>query len=224
MQRLFVIVLSAGALVVACSGAGSEDNASGEQNFDALRKHPDAGAQDTGNPSDGPPQRIPCTSNFGTALSGAYGRLDGFVVAVVPPGNGSACNADSNHVHLQVSSGGKTYDVAINTDSGFIAQKDIKLPGAAWSEGWHTNASLDYPTDLGLHSTDFTKGSKAVLDQDMEGALATANHVSVFATPYSHSGVHLVHRQSKGHDGAVVTDPLSPTSHVFAFHFSNQTF
>jgi len=235
MQRRFAFVASVGALVVSCSGV-SEDAASDQQNIDALRKkHQDAGPADSGSDGagdasvsndggDGPPTRVPCTSSFGDALSGAYGRLDGFAVAVVPPASGGGCNADRHHVHLQVSAGGQTYDVAINTDSGFIAEKDMPLPGGAWSEGWHTDASLDYPTDLGLHDADFTAGSEDVLDQDIESALASANHVSVFATPYSHGGVHLVHRQSSGHDGALVTDPLSAQAHVFAFHFSNQSF
>jgi hypothetical protein len=172
---------------------------------------------------DGTPTRVPCTSRFGTQLSGSFGRLDGIVVAVVPPGHGS-CNADAHHVHVQVLSQGQTYDVAVNTDAGFIATKDMALPGGAWSDGWHSGGTLDYATDLGLHVADFQAGSEADLDQQLETALANANHISVFATLYSHGGVHLVHRRGQGHDGLLVTDPLSPTSHVFAFHFSNQTF
>jgi hypothetical protein len=235
MHRL-VAFAGVGALVLSCS-ATSEDAASNQEDIDSLRhKHKDGGAADSGTTDagttdagaadgdDGPPTRVPCTSSFGSALTGAYGRLDGFAVAVVPPASGGACSADRHHVHLQVSAGGATYDIAINTDSGFIAQKDMPLPGAPWSEGWHKDASLDYPTDLGLHDADFTAGSEAVLDQDIETALATANHVSVFATPFNHGGAHLVHRQGSGHDGALVTDPLSAQAHVFAFHFSNQTF
>src|SRR5207237_9283680 len=37
-------------------------------------------------PDDGAPIRLPCTSNFGSALSTGYGRLDGIPVAVAPPG------------------------------------------------------------------------------------------------------------------------------------------
>src|SRR4051794_19277293 len=61
---------------------------------------------------DGPPTRHPCTSNFGTALTTSFGRLDGFLVAIVPPGGGP-CNADSDHVHLQVQVNGAVYDIAI---------------------------------------------------------------------------------------------------------------
>jgi len=38
---------------------------------------------------DGTPTRQTCTSNFGDALSAqaTYGRLDGYLVAIVPPSN-----------------------------------------------------------------------------------------------------------------------------------------
>jgi hypothetical protein len=172
---------------------------------------------------DGTPNRVPCTDTFGSALSGSFGRLDGVVVAVVPPGHGS-CSADAHHVHVQVLSHGATYDVAVNVDGGFIATKDVPLPGGAWADGWHAGGTLDYVTDLGLHVGDFQTGSEADIDRQLEAALATANHVSIFATTYSHSGAHLVHRRGQGHDGLLVTDPLSPTAHVFAFHFSTQSF
>jgi hypothetical protein len=172
---------------------------------------------------DGTPTRVPCTSSFGTGLTGTFGRLDGVIVAVVPPGHGS-CNADAHHVHVQVLSQGETYDVAVNTDGGFSATKDMPLPGGPWADGWHAGGSLDYVTDVGVHVGDFQPGSENAIDQQLEIALANANHVSVFATLYSHGGVHLVHRRGQGHDGLLVTDPLSPTSHVFAFHFSNQSF
>ena len=222
-----------GAIVGACSGTGAENATSDEQDLDPARRHHDSGVVEsgtdaahdggTGDGSDGPPTRQPCTNNFGNGLTGGYGRLDGFVIAVVPPGNGS-CSADRHHVHVQVTAGGQTYDIAVNTDSGFIAQTDLPLPAGAWSEGWHTGVSLDYPRDLGLHSTDFTAASEATIDQDVESALASANHISVFGTPYNHGGAHLIHRQSGGHDGAMILDPLSPNAHLFAFHFSDQTF
>src|SRR5215831_18533401 len=108
---------------------------------------------DGGNPDapmhvdDGTPTRVPCTSTFGTALSNTptFGRLDGFLVAIVQPGGGG-CNADSSHVHLQVRMNGAVYDVAIDVTDGqtgvddvHSATRDIALPGhLAWAEGWHT--------------------------------------------------------------------------------------
>jgi hypothetical protein len=177
---------------------------------------------DGGSP-DGVPTRIPCTKNLGSGLAGTFGRLDGVIVAVEAPGHGG-CFADRHHVHIQVLSQGQTYDVAVNTDSGFMAEKDVALPGGPWADGWHRGGSLDYTSDLGLHASDFVSGSEAVLDQKLEAELANANHVSIFATLYSHSGVHLVHRRGNNIDGAVVLNPLSPAAHVIAFHFADQSF
>ncbi len=239
---LALVFCVVGSVTVACSSA-PEASSSSEDGLEASRRrHKDAGsdaardastsdastgeaaAADGASGDDGPPARVTCTTSFGTGLSpGGFGRLDGFVVAVVVPGSG-ACNADSHHVHVQVSSGGATYDVAVNTDSGFVAEKDVPLPGGAWNEGWHAHAKLDYASDLGLHAPDFSPGSEGAINQQIEGALASANHVSVFATTYSKGGIHLVHRHGFNDDGALVLDPLSPTSRVFAFHFSNQSF
>src|SRR5215468_431844 len=89
-----------------------------------------------GGSGDGVPTRIPCTTNLGSALAGTFGRLDGVIVAVEQPGHGG-CFADRHHVHIQVLSNGQTYDVAVNTDSGFIAEKNAPLPGGPWVDGWH---------------------------------------------------------------------------------------
>jgi hypothetical protein len=179
--------------------------------------------QEADTSGDGTPTRVPCTDNFGSALAGTFGRLDGIIAAVVPPGHGT-CSADRHHVHIQVLSDGATYDVAVNTDGGFSAEKDAPLPGDAWADGWHRGGTLDYVRDFGLHASDFAPHTEAEIDQQIESALASANHVSIYATLYSHAGVHLVHRRANGQDGVLVLDPLSPTARVFAFRFSDQTF
>src|SRR5581483_5792943 len=71
-------------------------------------------------PTDGAPVRQACTSTFrGTLMAdGQYGRLDGYLVAIVPPASSARpCNADLNHVHLQVQTQGVVYDIAVNVDS-----------------------------------------------------------------------------------------------------------
>jgi hypothetical protein len=240
-QHLALLLAST---LVACSSSRAPEGTTGAEDLDDhAPRHRDAGQPDSGHDagvpdapatdarrdapgtdsSDGTPTRLPCTTSFGNALVGGFGRLDGFVVSVVPPASGM-CSADQHHVHLQVAAGGQTYDIAVNVDGGFIAQKDAPLPAGAWAEGWHPSVSLDYPADLGLHDTDFTPGSEAQIDQAVEGAVANANHVSVFATPFNPGGAHLVHRQGSGHDGAVILDPLSPLAHVLAFRFATQTF
>src|SRR5438132_12017259 len=67
----------------------------------------DGGSADGGQPpsDDGAPRRIACTNGFGSALSTSFGRLDGYLVAIVPPGH-RGCNGDQTHLHLQVESGG----------------------------------------------------------------------------------------------------------------------
>ncbi len=213
----FVLVVLGG-----CASATPDDASASNQDLTGSAT-PDASTD-----GDGTPVRNTCTSSFGSGLTGSAGRIDGQLVAVIPAGT-HTCHGDSTHVHLQVLAQGQVYDVAVNVDGGNMAEKDLPLPGVAWSEGWHAGQHIDYVSDLGLHSTDFNlNGPVAQLDHDLETALANANHISVFATTYSHGGMHLVHRgRSTGGgatDGAVITDPLSPTAHVYAFHFANQSF
>lgn len=209
--------------VVACSSAPQNESSAGEDSLSAYASDADA-TTDAGE-SDGTPIRRACTGSLGSGLTGSsFGRLDGTIVSVVLPGGSKSCNADSTHVHLQVEANGSTYDIAVNIDGGFLDEFDHALVGEPWTEGWHAGQSLDYPTNLGIHDADFAAGNQATLEREVEAAVASANHISVFATAYNHSGAHLVHRQGKKNDGAIFLDPLSATPHVLAFHFSNQTF
>jgi hypothetical protein len=187
----------------------------------------------TMNVDDGTPTRQTCTSDFGDALSAdaTYGRLDGYLVAIVPPANMQSCNDDDSHVHLQIRMNAMIYDIAIDvtdedtmTDDVHTTTLDVAMPsGGAWAEGWHTGVLADY-TSLGLHDTDLTLESKTALVQTLQTDLATANHVSVYATSYGPDGAHLVHRNGSGHDGILVTEPLSTPSHLRLFSFSDQSF
>ncbi|HVO30485.1 MAG TPA: hypothetical protein VMV18_07105 [bacterium] len=194
---------------------------------------PSSSATPSSTPSatDGTPTRQACTSNFGSGItggSGTFGRLDGYLVSIVPPGSTSGCNDDSSHVHLQIQMHGGIYDVAVNVHDNtggnvLFTESDIADPDGSWSEGWHAGDTLDY-VNLGLHASAFTAMSESSLSQKIEAELAQANHVSVFATAYGPAGVHDVHRQSGGNDGAIVIQPLSGTAHVLFFHFADQTF
>jgi hypothetical protein len=178
---------------------------------------------DAGSGGDGTPTRSPCTGTLGSGLSTQHARLDGVVVAVIPPGQGRQCNGDASHVHIQVLMNGAVYDVAANVD-GLMTQKDAPLVAGAWSEGWHTQAALDYPKDLGAHAADFTLTGTAAVAQAVETALAKANHVSIFCTGYGTNGCHLVHRQRTGKDGGIVLDPLSASPRWLLFDFSTDSF
>jgi hypothetical protein len=177
---------------------------------------------------DGTPIRQTCTSSFGTGLGFTHGRLDGYLVSIVPPSLVRACNADSHHLHLQVDMDGSVYDVAVNisdTDSPVgiaFLERDHAL-ATPWSEGWHTDAALDY-VDLGVHAGDFTPTAQAVVDSRIEADLADVNHISVYMTGYGPDGGHLVHRNLTGEDGAIVLHPLAQTPRFLMFHFATQSF
>jgi hypothetical protein len=230
-QSLFALLVLAPlyAITSACSSGSTtpvtepaDSGATSEVDGSAA----DAGSSDaavTGfdaanDPLDGPPTRKSCTSNFGNALSTFHGRLDGTLVAIVPP-SAHMCNADSTHVHLQIQMNAAVYDVAVNVD-GLQADLPHAMVDGAWAEGWHSSDALDYPTALGVHSTAF----KTTSAQGLMAALENANHLSVFATAYGPTGVHLVHRKGNNSDGAIVVNPLGVTPHWFLFRFASDSF
>lgn len=171
---------------------------------------------------DGDPTRLPCTNEFGDALSSAYGRLDGILVAVVPLGE-DQCNGDQDHLHLQVRANGQIYDVAMNMNVRMLAN-DAPRTGDPWTEGWHPGVALDYVGTLATHSSDFTAYAKDALAQHIEDLTTTINHISVYGTGYGPDGMHKIHRNFTNNDGAVVLDPLSNTPTYLLFHFDNQSF
>ncbi len=222
------------ALLLACSGGsthvigGTETDAGGATTADASSSDAGGTTKDAAggstfdaanDPADGPPTRKACTSAFGGALSAVHGRMDGVLVAIVPP-SAHMCNADSTHVHLQVLVSNAVYDVAVNVD-GLAADVSHAMVDGPWLEGWHTTSDLlDYPTTLGVHSGVFATTNA----QSLMNALANVNHISVFATGYGATGVHLVHRKGNGNDGAIVANPLGAEPHFFVFRFSTDSF
>lgn len=231
-MRLLSFLAAASLLTVACAATNDDSGESSSQDLTDLKKHrTDAGVDsgttgttDGGGGDDGTPTRQQCTSSFGNQLLGAnHGRLDGRLVAIVPAGQKS-CSGDSGHDHLQIEMNGEIYDVAINVESIFFKQTNAPLVGGAWSEGWHAGSQLDYPSNLNLHSGDFKDLPQSQLAPMVEDALANANHLSIFATKYNDSGIHLVHRNGNGNDGAIIIDPLGPNPTYLVFHFSNQSF
>ncbi|HSD87914.1 MAG TPA: hypothetical protein VLB44_10390 [Kofleriaceae bacterium] len=213
--------------VVALTACGSD----GTQTIDAAIDAPTNDGRI--HVEDGTPTRLPCTSTFGTALtaSATFGRLDGYLVAIVAPSSSSACNADSSHVHLQVKMNGAIYDVAIdvtnsmtNVDDVETTTRDMAMPvNLPWAEGWHTGLLADY-VSLGVHSPDLQLQTKAQLTTTLQTDLANANHISIYGTTYGSDGAHLIHRNGGGHDGVIVTDPQSVPAHLRFFSFTDQAF
>ncbi|MEP6865072.1 MAG: hypothetical protein ABJE66_30930 [Deltaproteobacteria bacterium] len=221
MLRQYVLLVVLGS---ACSGGGTSS---------AIDAAPDVITTDGRyNADDGTPTRLQCTSQFGNKLSSiaTYGRLDGYLVAIVAPTKQNGCNADSSHVHLQIRMMGAVYDVAVDAtdaqtsvDDVHTDQLDHDLGGPGWAEGWHTDVLNDYVA-MGLHSSDLVLHTKPEVVSQITTFLATANHISVYMTSYGPDGGHLVHRNGNGHDGIIVTDPLSQPSHFMVLSFSDQAF
>jgi hypothetical protein len=216
-------VLDAAASAPPSAPASPDASASGTPSIDAgAPAVVDGGVvpspNSTPDPSDGVPERRVCTEVLGSAISESFGRLDGRIVSVVKPG-ARACNADRTHVHLQVEANAATYDIAVNIDS-LISEVAHPLTGGPWSDGWHPSGSLDYVSDLGVSARVFVPTNP----QALQARLETANYVSVFAIGYGPDGAHLVHRNRRGRDGAVVLNPRSKTPTYLLFRFDQQAF
>lgn len=197
---------------------------------DATTVTPDAGTPDAATGGDGTPTRLPCTSTFGSAMSATFGRLDGILVSIVNPNTTTSCRGDDNHIHLQVRVNGGVEDIAVNIasttgnpDVDFLTI-NTALRGGAWTEGWHTGQSLDYPTNLGVHSGNFTERTPTQLTSLVDSALTSANHVSIFTTGFDATGGHLIHREGGNHDGAIVINPTTSNPTYLLFHFTTQSF
>ena len=176
-----------------------------------------------------------CASSFGSALTNAFGRVDGTVVAVVQPADPNCAQENSDHVVVQVHMNGDVYRMVVNvlSDSGDpmirVRELDAALPAPAFAEGWHTGILLDYPTSLGLHSTDADWQPMSMADATARigNAITIGAPISVYATSTGGTkadSAHLIHREGGNHDGAIVLSPDGATPHWFVFDFSDQTF
>ncbi len=221
MRALYLLLLAA---------CGSGNGNGGDDVVDAAP--PDVLTDGRLHVDDGTPTRLPCTSSFGQKLpaSGTYGRLDGYLVAIVLPSGMNSCNADTSHVHLQVRMQGATYDIAVDATDGTTNMDDVNiggidhdLPTMPWTEGFHTGVNEDY-VSLGVHSTDMVFKSKQQVVDTLTADLATANHISIYTITYGGDGAHLVHRNGNGRDGMIITEPLSQPAHFRLLSFTGQAF
>ena len=191
------------------------------------------GSKAAARPQDALDKSSSCAATFGTSLTAAFGRLDGTVLAVVPPGDESCALPNSTHLVVQVTMGGAAYRMVVDvlSDQGspdvWFYEQDAALRGPAWADGWHTgsDATLDYVADLQLHSTQFTEMDQADLVAKITSELELGGHISVFATSGSTepNSAHLVHRNSTGADGAIVIAP-DTAPHYLLMRFDEQTF
>ncbi|MCW5807229.1 MAG: hypothetical protein KIT31_33035 [Deltaproteobacteria bacterium] len=171
-----------------------------------------------------------CVSSFGNALTTGFGRLDGTLVAVVPPG--STCpRPNSTHLILEVRQNNQVYRMvaAVISDVGdpvmALAERDAALSGPAWQEGWHLGVPLDYVATLGVHRLDFAPAPKQDLVDAIDRAAVIGGRVSVYATVEDqHDSAHLIHRNQSNKDGAIVFGADGPSPHYFLLRFDNQLF
>lgn len=168
-----------------------------------------------------------CADTFGDALTAAFARLDGTVVAVVGPTDTQCALPNNDHIVIQVMMGGDVYRMVVNVDGVFYAETNAPLVGPAWSEGWHTGVALEYDTTLNVHSDAFAFHSMAELVELVTDATELGAPISVYAESsggeYA-SSAHLIHRNNSKPDGAIALDPQSPTSRMLLFRFDNQSF
>jgi hypothetical protein len=177
-----------------------------------------------------PDLRPACASAFGSALTNAFGRLDGTVRAVVPPADPECAKPNGTHLVLQVDSGGETYRMVVNVESDRAGQDqrvsayelDAALPTPAFADGWHAGLALDYAQALNAHSTQFTAKARDALVSQISAQLMPGAPVSVYATSSGGDSAHLVHRNN-GLDGAIVVNPKT-TPHWLLFRFVDQVF
>lgn len=173
-----------------------------------------------------------CAPSFGNKLTSAYGRLDGTIVAIVPPNDQACAEPNMTHLVVQVRMGGDVYRMVVDVlsnqgspDVGFF-ELDAPLVGPAWTDGWHTGLSLDYPSQLMIHSTQFTPMVQADLVAKITGELDLGAKLSVFATSAGEpDSAHLVHRGSvKNQDGAIVIGPDTASPHWLVMKFDEDMF
>ena len=173
-----------------------------------------------------------CATTFGDALTNAFGRLDGTVLAVVPPADDACALINGTHLVLQVTVSGVAYRMVLDVLSNvgnpdvFFYEEDAALVAGAWSEGWHAGVTLDYVDTLHLHSTVFTEMTETPLVDKVTSEIEVGSHISVFATSDGESNsAHLIHRNLTGSDGAaIVLKPESASPHYLLFRFAEQTF
>ena len=179
------------------------------------------------------PKALPCAASFGSSLTNAFGRLDGTVRAVVPPGFPGCPQPNSTHVVVQVDMAGQAYRMVVNVRSSmgdprvFFRTLDAPLVGPAWSEGWHPGYTLDYASDLHVTSDTFTPMEMDALVDTMTSPIELGAKISVFATSSggaNASGAHLVHRNFVNADGAIVVGPDTGAPTYLLFRFDEQLF
>jgi hypothetical protein len=239
LTKRWCAALTALSLVLsnACAPSAPRADAAVDAAMDssASDSGPDAAPSADVLPSDATPSAdaslaAACTDTFGTALTNAFGRADGVVLAVLRPTDQQCPRPNSTHVIAEITFGGAAYRMVINIQSTrgnpnvFYLEHRAPLSGPAWSEGWHPGLSFDYATTLSLHSTQFTEVDAPTVTDRVLSRFRAGAKVSFFVTSSGGDSAHLVHRNLPNQDGAIVIDPESAEPTYLLFRFSDQSF
>jgi len=182
-------------------------------------------------PVDAFDKSLTCADTFGSGLTPGFGRIDGTVLAVVPPNDQACALPNSTHLVVQLTMGGAAYRLVVDVLSNqgspdvWFDELDAPLVGGAWAEGWHVPTQLDYVTDLHVASTAFTEMVQADLVDKITSELELGAKISIFATAGSTepNSAHLIHRNATNADGAIVIAP-DTAPHYLLMRFDEQTF
>lgn len=248
MRVFFYLAFTVGAAIAACGGGSNESSgvatsASASSTTAATTGtggHGGSSVSSTTGPGGGGgaggsggsvDKAANCTDKFGNALTNAFGRLDGTVLAVVKPTDVKCPFPNNDHVVVEVVMNGDAYRLVVNVQSSFgdpnvrYVELPHAMPAPAWAGGWHTGLSLDYVADFGVHSdATFTAYPLAVLSDKIADAITIGQKISVYAQSSGGSSAHQIHRNDGKVDGAMVLDPDSAKPRVMLFHFGDQTF
>ncbi|HEY5949036.1 MAG TPA: hypothetical protein VIV40_26270 [Kofleriaceae bacterium] len=174
---------------------------------------PGADARRPDAPPDANAKSVNCASTFGNALTDAFGRLDGTLLAVVYPGDERCAMPNATHVIVEITMGGAAYRMVVNVLSTsndphvWLDETFAPLAGEPWAEGWHPGVALDYVATLAVSKASFIEANQDEAIGRLDNALAIGSHISVYATSSGGSSAHLVHRNLPNADGAIVIDP-----------------
>lgn len=179
-----------------------------------------------------PDKAANCASVFGDALPPGFGRYDGILRAVVPPGHPSCAQPNKDHLVVQIDIAGATYRMVVNVQSDHpdadpavrMAVLEAPLAGPAYAEGAHVPVGMDYVQSLNMHSTSFTPHPIAELVTLITAELEIGAPVAVFASGGGGASTHLIHRNAPAEDGALVTHPTAAAATWLLLAFSTQIF
>ncbi len=223
--RLLTLLLCAG--LVGGLGCRSDDSADDDAAGLADSGVPDAaldGGPDAGESCD--TLAAGCVSEFGNLFTQTDGRADGTLIAMVRPRDTDCAMVNNDHAVLELSILGNVQRLVVSLDGVAVLEVSAPLEGPPFEEGWHEGMTLDYPTDLGVSSDEFTSVSMDDAVAFLCAELTLGAQLSIYA--YSDgsypSSAHEVHRNDNYPDGAIVVAPDSANPTWLLFRYADQQF